>query len=130
MTATVPGLDSNGDGYLFRAWIYSDVDGQPFEHDPLLRVLVASAVAVVRPGDAYVGLCDDNQIVRSLVLLTPQGCYKRDQGYWVPLAPDYDSSDTSTDQWDAYDTQPDVIPLWDSAQQTDGTMTLSDLIAS
>lgn len=108
-------------------YIVFDGDGWPSIDEPPLRVLVASIDAVRRPGEKYVGLYDDDQVVRAILLLTPDGCYRRDQGYWVPLDPENDEADANIDKWDAYDTDPNVIPLWDSAQRSDGSMVLSDL---
>lgn len=108
-------------------YIVIDADGLPSLDEPPLRVLVASIDAAQRPGEKYVGLYDDDQVVRAMVLLTPDGCYRRDQGYWVPLDPVNDEADASIDKWDAYDTNATVVPLWDSAQRSDGCMVLSDL---
>lgn len=119
---TVFSVESGDFGYVI-----FDSDGWPSVDEPPLRVLVASVDAVQRPGEKYVGLYDDDQVVRAMVLLTPEGCYRRDQGYWVPLDPENDDADANLDRWDAYDTDATVIPLWDSAQRSDGFMVLSDL---
>lgn len=109
------------------AYTVFDSDGWPSVSEPPLRVLVASIDAVQRPGEKYVGLYDDDQVVREMLLLTQEGCYRRDQGYWVPLDPESDEIDANLDKWDAYDTSATVVPLWDSAQRSSGSMTLSDL---
>jgi hypothetical protein len=119
-----------GNGYRFVGGVFLDDDGMPNWDDPSLRVLVASVDFTVGQGESLVGLCDDDQVVHAMVLLTPQGVYRRDQGYWVPMDPDNDTDDADIDQYDAYDTDSNVVPLWDSAQASDGTMTLSDLLAS
>lgn len=123
-------LDELGDGYRFRSFVFLDEDGYPDWGYPSLRVLVASASASIGDGETLVGLCDDDQVVQAMVLMTPQGVYRRDQGYWVPMDPDAVEADRDVDQFDAYDTGESVVPLWDSAQASDGTMTLSDLLAA
>lgn len=92
----------------------------PDEGEPLL----ASANAVLGKGDSIVAKVDQNQHVRGLRLLSPRGVYRRTAGAWVPMAPDTDPEDDDHTIWD---TSEDVVPLWDSAQGTGGTLTTNDL---
>jgi len=93
-----------------------------------MTTLLASAQA--RGNCAHLGLVDDDQVLRALVLLSDVGSYMRSNGYWVPLNPDVNESDADLGQYDAYDAPHTLVPLWDSAQRNNGTMTLTDFFGT
>jgi len=80
---------------------------------------------------AHVALADENQIVRRVLWLTDLGCYDRQAGEWVPLDPT-DTTD-AVHSYDVTDIDPaavsNVLPLWDSAAESHGTMTLTDFLS-
>jgi hypothetical protein len=89
--------------------------------------ILASVDAALDTSAVHLGLVDGNQILRALVLLTDVGSYTRSDGCWQPLNPDVNESDAGLDQYDAYDAPSTAVPLWDSAQRNNGTMTLTDI---
>lgn len=77
-----------------------------------------------------VAMLSSNQLVTAILLLTELGCYTRLNGQWQNLDPD-----SRDGNWgDSYihdidgNAVGDLLPLWDSAQQSGGTMSLSDII--
>lgn len=73
--------------------------------------------------DQLSALIDSGQVVRGLVMLGSNGCYTRDEGDWLPMDPDiHDYED-----YDLVDTIEAFVPIFDSAQETDGRLVLSDV---
>ena len=78
----------------------------------------------------YVALVDGDQLVKNLLWLTELGCYDRSDGEWKCISPDDGKIDFG--DLDAFDVDSGqisaLLPLWDTAEKTAGTMTLNDVL--
>lgn len=77
------------------------------------------------PGD-FLALVDSDNVVVEFLLMTPHGCYKRDERDWIALDPDEYGKD-DFEEYDALKATRDFQLLFDSAEETGGTLRRSDV---